>query len=373
MVTDKRPEREQTDQSLRSERERADQALGGKTEADKVADVVVNRAREKADAVLGAARDRADAMLDVARDTEDRQERRTGGTAVPGPVATARKKADDALRGERADADEILDRERTEAAVALARLFPLERDNTDRYLLSERARSDHALSNRDDFLGIVSHDLRSLLGGIVMSAALIAERTTGAEDTADPAQREVARIQRYAARMNRLIGDLLDIASIDAGKLAMDPMTGDAATLITEAVETFEAAATAKGISLRAAVPPADPLRADFDHDRLLQVLANLITNAIKFTPSGGRIEVRGVPSPDGVELSVSDTGAGIPRGMLEAIFDRFWQAGHNDRRGLGLGLYISRCIVEAHHGRIWAESAQGEGSRLRFTLPASA
>lgn len=152
----------------------------------------------------------------------------------------------------------------------------------------------------------------------------------------------------------------------------MDPSPGDAAALITEAVETFEAAATAKGISLRAAVPPG-ALRADFDHDRVLQVLANLIANAIKFTPSGGLIEVRGGSSADGVEVSVSDTGAGIPDGMREVIFDRFGQAGRNDRRGLGLGLYIARCIVEAHRGRIWAESAQGEGSRLRFTLPASA
>jgi signal transduction histidine kinase len=275
---------------------------------------------------------------------------------------------DQAVRNERASADERLRREREEAARVLRKLLPLERDKTDRYLLTERARADDALSNRDDFLGIVSHDLRDLLGGMVMSAALLSR---SAPDNTQGKQTIVAmeRIQRYAARMNRLIGDLVDVASIDAGKLAVTPAPCDAAALLTEAVKTFEAVASAKSISLQTEMAEG-PLLGEFDHDRVMQVLANLITNAMKFTPHGGRIRVRAEGAGDELRFAVSDTGSGIPGNLLEAIFERFWQVGKNDRRGLGLGLYISRCLVEAHGGRIWAESTVGEGSRFCFTLP---
>jgi len=180
------------------------------------------------------------------------------------------------------------------------------------------------------------------------------------------------RIQRYAARMNRLIGDLVDVASIEAGKLAFAPVSGDWTALLVEAVETFRATASERGVVLEIE-GPAVPLPGEFDHDRMLQLLANLITNAIKFTEPGGRIVVRGALAGDQVRVSVTDSGAGIAAEMLESIFERFWQAGKNDRSGLGLGLYISRCIVEGHHGRIWAESTLGKGTTLAFTIPRSA
>jgi signal transduction histidine kinase len=101
----------------------------------------------------------------------------------------------------------------------------------------------------------------------------------------------------------------------------------------------------------------------------MLQVLANLITNAIKFTPGGGTIRVRVERVGEELAFAVSDTGCGIPEALLESVFDRFWQAGENDRRGVGLGLYITRCIVEAHGGTIRAESVVGAGSVFRFTL----
>jgi signal transduction histidine kinase len=150
----------------------------------------------------------------------------------------------------------------------------------------------------------------------------------------------------------------------------MAPVGGDAAALVAEATETFQPAAREKGVALSAAEIPAGPLLAEFDHDRMLQVFANLIANAIKFTPAGGRIDV-GVEAARGVlRFCITDSGVGIPPAMLDAIFERFWQVGADDRRGQGLGLYISKCIVEAHHGRIWAESTAGMGSRLYFTLP---
>jgi signal transduction histidine kinase len=351
------PEREQTDESLRVEREKTDRALAERqTAIEEHADTTVQRARDNADAVLSAARDKAD-------QSPDQGVSRTG-------IAKARAVEDTALRDERAAADESLHREREESARTLAKLLPLERNKTDRFLLTERVRSDDDLSQRDDFLGMVSHDLRNLLSGIVMSAGLLSDQASEGEDGMRT-RAGAARIQRYAARMNRLIGDLVDVASIDAGKLAVTPALVDAHALISEAVDTFQAAASASGIALQAEVAER-PLPATFDQDRLLQVLANLLTNAIKFTSAGGRIVIRGERAGNAVRISVSDTGTGIPGHLLDAVFERFWQVGKDDRRGVGLGLYISKCIVEAHGGTIWVESAMGQGSTFHFEIPAA-
>jgi len=350
-------ERDQTDEGLRKERRETDRALAERQAAiEKDADTVVEHARETADAVLAAARDEADQQLD-----------QRAPRSVSRQVAErVRVREDEAVLAERQAADESLQRERDQAARALRGLLPLERERTDRYLLTERMRSDEALSNRDDFLGMVSHDLRDLLGGIVMSASLLARAPESASK--EQTLQQVDRIQRYAARMNRLIGDLLDVASLDAGQLAVTPAAGDAAEVIAEAVETFRAAAAAKGIALETEIT-GQPIPWNVDSARMLQVLANLITNAIKFT-RGGAIRVHGERGEGEVRLSVADTGVGIPPHLLERIFERFWQVGVNDSRGLGLGLYISRSIVEAHGGRIWAESADGAGSTFFVTLP---
>ncbi len=356
-----RPERDQTDASLRTERSKSDQALERRRSAiERAADETVERAREQADAVLGTARDRADAE----------SERVRSGETTPEAVIEERALEDEALQGEREAADEALQDERDEQARLLAALLPLERQKTDRYLLTERLRSDAAVEHRDDFLGMVSHDLRNLLSGIVLNATLVLKKssdTAEGRSTIDGMQ----RIQRYVARMNRLIGDLIDVVSIDAGKLAVEPELHDAAALMTEAVDAFVLVAADRGITLEAE-PASGPLPGRFDHGRMLQVLANLITNALKFTARGGRIVVRGERVGDELLFSVSDDGTGIPAHMLQAVFERFWQVGKNDQRGLGLGLYISRCIVDAHGGKIWAESTLGEGSVFRLTIPAA-
>lgn len=361
-------ERDQTDEGLRNEREKTDRVLAKwKEGVEEHADNVVDRARENADAVLVTARDNADAVLEVARDKADRMlDDNKHRSAPTTDVAEERLLEDETLQVERSTADESLRRDREEDSRALMRLVPLERESTDRYLLTERVRSDNAVSNRDDFLGIVTHDLRDLLGGIVMSAAVLSRRAAHDEDAS---RLEIKRIERYAARMHRLIGDLTDVASIDAGRFDLKPMQGDSTSLLIEAVETFRASAAAKGISLVAEAAER-PLLAQFDHDRLLQVLANLISNAIKFTRQDGRITVRSERAGGELRFCVKDTGAGMPEQALESIFERFWQVGKNDRRGMGLGLYISRCIVEAHGGRIWADSKLGEGSAVCFTLP---
>jgi signal transduction histidine kinase len=171
--------------------------------------------------------------------------------------------------------------------------------------------------------------------------------------------------------MNRLIGDLVDVASIEAGALAVTRESSDPALVVSEAVATFHAQALAGGIDLAAEIIPESSL-ASFDAARILQVVINLLSNAIKFTPKGGKVNVRVENGGGELHFSVSDSGAGIAPDHMETIFERFVQVAKNDRRGFGLGLYISKCIVQGHGGRIWAESAPGRGSTFYFTLPAA-
>ena len=218
-------ERKDTDESLRTERQKADRALAEKEVADDAADAVVLRAREIADTVLSAP-----AIGPISGWIRAR------GTPSPSNECSTTKPS----RTSAASADENLRKERDEAARALLKLLPLERDRTDRYLLTERARSDDAIANRDDFLGIVSHDLRNLLAGIVFSAAVLEQNAPDNEEEKETL-RGTQRIQRYAARMSRLIGDLVDVASIDAGRLPVTPAREDATALIAEAVDMFHA------------------------------------------------------------------------------------------------------------------------------------
>ncbi len=347
------PEREQTDESLRVERERVDAALDDELAA----------ADESADAVIDQARARADEVLAAARANTDRQ---TGRVNAQSSEVVARKRSveDEAVREERAEADETLRTERAEHVSLLS----IERDETDKDLFDERARSDGALATRDAFLGVVSHDLRGMLTSIVGFAALIA-RDVSRADRVEQVRTHVQRIQRSAARMNRLIGDLVDVASIEAGMLAVAREVGDPTQVVTEAVDTFQAEASARGVALVAEIVPPSSLAA-FDPARILQVLTNLLSNAIKFTPADGKVVVHVETIGDEIRIDVSDTGPGIPADQLEAVFGRFQQVTKNDRRGVGLGLYISESIVQGHGGRIWAESRIGEGSTFCFTLP---
>ena len=348
------PERTNTDESLRTERDTADRALLDRLDAvEEYADLVIQHARDNADSVLEAARAEADNKL----------ERTPSRPSIHARMNEQRLREDVAVREERASADDALQHERDENRRSMASLLPVEREATDRFLVTERVLADDALTKRDDFLGIVSHDLRNLLGGILLSAATL----VGLSPENEAATK---RIHRYVTRMNRLIGDLVDVASIDAGRLLVTPERGDVSALITEAVETFKEAGAAKGVSLTAALPP-EPLMAAIDHDRMIQVLANLLANALKFTQQGGSIVVHAERLADSVRFAIVDDGPGIPADMQERIFERFWQVGR-DRRGSGLGLYISRHIIEAHHGEIHAESPGATGSRFIITLPGS-
>jgi signal transduction histidine kinase len=355
------PDRANTDNRLREERRNTDEALAEqKAVVEAEADRVVARARGHADSVLEEAREMADEKLRAAEP----------GAEPSAIIATERGMEDHAIERERATADASLLHEREQNARDLLALLPFERLSTDRSLLTERVRSDDALSHRDDFLGMVSHDLRDLLGGIVSAAAVLL-RTAPSGETGAAARTAGERIQRYAARMKRLIEDLTDLVSIDAGKLAVAPVPGNLAPVVREAVGSLRAAAASKNIALDLPSPEFQ-FPAKFDTGRMLQVMTNLLSNAIKFTPSGGQIRVTYTPLGENLRVSVSDTGPGIPQDLLEAVFQRFRQAAHDDRRGMGLGLYISRTLIEAQGGKIWAESALGSGTTVSFTLPAS-
>ena len=269
---------------------------------------------------------------------------------------------------ERAAADDKLADERGQQDRALERLLALEREDTDERLRAERVRADRAVASRDEFLAIVSHDVRGILGGIAMSADFL-DQVAADGGPGDRTRREVHRIRRLTLQMNRLVGDLLDVVSMESGALALVSAEQDAKVVLAEAIENFQLAATTRKVTITSQVNPGDTL-VTFDHDRILQVLTNLIGNAIKFTPVGGTISVLLVPGVDELEVVVQDNGRGIAADQIEIMFERFSQAGQVDRRGLGLGLYIARCVVTAHGGRIWADSELGRGSVFHFTIP---
>jgi CheY-like chemotaxis protein len=177
-------------------------------------------------------------------------------------------------------------------------------------------------------------------------------------------------IARRAGEMNRLIQDLLDISSIDAGRLRLEKSRQGVPRMLEEALAVWESLAAQKSLGINCECPSADELDLDCDPNRILQVLNNLVGNAIKFTEPGGSIHVRVEPRANDVCFSVTDSGPGIPEADLPHIFDRFTRASTTARRGTGLGLSIAKGIVEAHGGRIWVESQAGVGSTFYFTLP---
>lgn len=247
-------------------------------------------------------------------------------------------------------------------ATELAHRAALAIENARLYEAEQRA-----TRARDELLGIVAHDVRSPLSAILLAARCLELQLP---PDADPrGQRSVQVIVRSVERTNRLIEDLLDITRIEAGALSVEQAAMDARQLIVEAMGSQAPLASAASIDLQLDV--AGPLPEIWaDHDRLLQVLENLIGNAIKFTPIGGRITVGATPRRGEVVVSVADTGPGIPAEHIPHVFDRFWQAKRAERRGAGLGLPICKGIVQAHGGRIWAVSEPGRGSTFSFTIP---
>jgi PAS domain S-box-containing protein len=218
-----------------------------------------------------------------------------------------------------------------------------------------------AIRARDDILATVSHDLRSPLGAIRFASTLLRE----GEDAPDL----LLRIERSADRMETLIKDLLDITAIESGQLSMSWEPRQASALVAEAVSQHLPLALAKGVGLTVA-PDVEDVTLPCDGARVLQVLANLIGNALKFTPASGAITVGYGVAGAFARFSVADSGPGIPPSRRKRVFERFWRDQASAGAGTGLGLAISKGIIEQHGGAIAVEGAEGEGATFVFTLP---
>ena len=226
--------------------------------------------------------------------------------------------------------------------------------------------SREATRLRDEVLRVVAHDLRNPLNTISLSAGLLDEQMSAQERNAYGEKLEV--IIRSVERADRLIQDLLDVARMQAGRLSVETEPLNARALVEEVVELHQPLAAERDITLRADLPQ-ELANVPADRHRLQQVLANLIGNALKFTGAGGHVTVRIEPVEGALTFSVQDDGRGIAQADMQHLFDPFWQA-RKGAGGAGLGLPICRGIVEAHGGRIWAESELGQGSTFIFTLP---
>ena len=218
---------------------------------------------------------------------------------------------------------------------------------------------------REEVLAVVAHDLRSPLNLVVMTTQLLAD----GEIPKEKCNELLAIIQRAARRMNRLIEDLLEIVRQESGRIALDFQDTSAAYLLAQTTEIFQPAAMEKGVSLRVTDAPSG-LDVWADAERIVQVMSNLVGNALKFVPRGGSIVLKCEKSGTEAIFSVTDSGLGITPEDLHKLFEKFWQRRGTDKRGIGLGLTIAKGIVEAHAGRIWAESRVGVGSTFYFSLP---
>ena len=275
--------------------------------------------------------------------------------------------------------------ETTFGALTLVAVDPTRRFSADRRVLAEKYAStaaaavenarlygvaQRATRARDEVLGIVSHDLRNPISAISMCARALEQ--TPLEDGAKRTGLLVT-IRESTTWMNRLIQDLLDVANIERGTLSLELREQDPAQMLLQARHMFDVEATSHGITLEVNVSTNLPVVAA-DGARVVQVLGNLLRNAIKFTPNGGRIVLAAEHRDRSVVFSVTDTGQGIPLANQARVFDRYWQASAGARTGgSGLGLSIAKGIVDAHGGTMWLASTPGRGSTFSFALPATA
>jgi signal transduction histidine kinase len=286
---------------------------------------------------------------------------------------SARLRTDRGLRRERRLIDQVV-----AAAPGIADRLRLARGLSDFCLEGEREQSlrdlsneqsardaaDAALTDREELLAVFGHDMRSLMSVLSVNAEIAAsESPNGAEG--------LGSFQRTVRQMDRLISNVLDLARLRAGKFNVVLDSRNAVEIVGEAVDVFRPLASARALSLEARLPSREvPVRVD--PDRIFQVLSNLVSNAIKITPRGGQISVSVAKRERQVQIAVQDTGRGIAEADLHRLFNPFSQLGRGDRQGLGLGLFISKSIVQAHGGKIWVESLLGSGSTFFFTVPAA-
>ncbi len=382
-------ERKLTDDSLVAERDKTNQSLSkSRINTENQIDKSVSEDRQEADQVMEAARTKADSKNEnrqMAADHKAEDEKRHGEERV----ARERERSDNAVELERSQVDAALEKEREIKNALASRLLEEERKLTDKNLSFERTQTDSAvvrnssllsdeksahsktkisLTTRNEIIAIVSHDLRNPIGAAASCAEMLLEDSTF--KNIDPEVKHwIEFIKRNVDVSLRMIGDLLDMESMALGNLQLKLEKRSLGQIIRQSAESFAHKASAKNILLRA-IPMIGSDEVICDHDRILQVLSNLIGNAIKFTPEGGAITINASLNDTEAQVSIQDKGPGIPEAKLDKIFDRFAQLSSNDRRGLGLGLYISKMLINANGGRLWVQSKVNEGSTFYFTIP---
>jgi PAS domain S-box-containing protein len=224
-----------------------------------------------------------------------------------------------------------------------------------------------AVRGREDVLSFVAHDLRQFLFGsrlaidILLRSVRQVERRRGWQ--------ELDRVQALNAQMARMIEDLLDVSSLDSGRLSLKLSQWQATDLVSQAAGALTATASAGGVSLAVHATGALGMVC-CDAARVMQIFGNIVGNAVKFTPKGGSITISASSVGEQVQFAVHDTGPGIAPALLEHLFERYWQAEEGAQKGRGLGLFIAKHLVDAQGGRIWVESRLGAGTTLFFTLP---
>ncbi len=394
-IIDKNPakefkkERDNTDDSLGAEREKTNRSLSqAREKAEATTDTIVQNERDRADLKISTARLEADASRDVARAAHGADEYHSSDASMN----KARHSSDQAIEKERTRIDFAIVREREVKTTMADKLLSEERGMTDKNLATERTRTDivmesssvrlskevadhsktkFSLTSRDELLAIVSHDLRNPLGAISSCLDMLLDEVKE-RNIDERTQRWLELAKRNADASLRLISDILDSERVAEGKLHISPEKFDIGLIIRESMDTFVHSAATKNILLRS-IPATLTGEINCDRGRILQVLSNLIGNALKFTPEQGKVVVKSEWAADVLTISVCDTGPGIPADQQIEIFEKYSQLRSKDRTGLGLGLHISKTLVEAHGGKLWVESTFGHGSTFFFTLPRAA
>lgn len=358
--------RGKTDRSLEDERDKTDEYL--ERTITKVEESTIDKVRSirlTTDKALESEREEVDLDKEQQLDVIG-----LSPSSVDEDLLRQERERTDKLKAiEREQVDRVQTQERIKKQQIAEALLEQERKQTDSNLLDERVHVDTELITRDQFVAIVSHDLKNSIVAIAIGARLM--RRGLSHDAADPGRvlENLGLIERAAAGMDRMIGDLLDVEQVAQGQLKLKLENVDICTLLQDCRDLFAPEVSSKSFSMNIHLSP-EPIVAEVDRDRMLQVLSNLIGNALKFTPDGGSITLSAKKQESHIEVSVTDNGPGIAEQDTRQIFQRFSQLKRKDRRGLGLGLYIAKWIVEAHHGRIWVTSEVGRGSTFTFTIP---